>query len=634
MAAMEAFSAGEQFDSVLMDRDRFVAFSFCTADLLIELDPDRQVTFAAGAVRAILGCAPDEIVGKRIRTVVAAVDRVMVEELLNKMRDYGALEEALIRLRTEKGPTERLALSGYYLDELGGRFYLTLRRKVTKAIQLKDKDVDRDDETGLLRAANFVDIATEKLEELGDQYQLSTVQLDEADDLRSRLNIDQRAELQAAIGATLRANSAGGELAGDLGDDKFALIHHKSMDVGTLEKRIADQSKEIDPTGVGLIVHAAKVATENASAVSAEEATKALILAVKSLDELDGELDIEKLSQNLTSMVADTTRQMGEIRSVIDDGSFVTVFQPVVKLRDGSGHHFEALTRFDKNDLSLSPFKFIRMAEDVGLVEEFDLLTCQRALEHLVGETRTHSHLPIAVNLSGRSLNSDIFIDRLNGLLDGFENVRRRLMIEITETVRLKDFKRARSCIQDLRQKGHKVCLDDFGAGEMQIEYLKELEVDFVKIDGSYIQAAEKDPTQRVLLKAITGMCREMQVPTIAEMLEDRSMLPFLRDCGVLLGQGYLYGRPQPEPVYDQQAALENVGADGRGTTADMHMTVVGAGEQRDTSDDWRSLGGGGGEGRNAPTLTELARANRGGDRQKPGGGGSDAANGGTEMQW
>ena len=633
MSALEPFSAGEQLSSVLMDRDRFVAFSFCTADLLIELNEARAITFTAGAVRALLGVSPEEIVGCGMRMLVAAVDRVMVDETLNKMRDYGALEECLVRLRAKTGPTAKLSMSGYFLDEMGGRFYLTLRRKVTKAMVLKDDDVERDDETGLLRAASFVDIASDRLEELGDQYRLTTVQLKQGEDLRQRLNAEQKRELNSAIGSTLRANSAGGDLAGDLGDDKFALIHHKAMDVGTLERRIADQSKAVDPMGVGLIVEAARVASGEGDVVSAEEATKALILAVKSLDAFDGEMSLEKLSENLTSMVADTTRQMGEVRSVIDEGEFATVFQPVVRLADGAGHHFEALTRFDRTDLSLSPFKFIRMAEDVGLVEEFDLETCERALEHLVGERRVKSQLPIAVNLSGRSLNSDMFFERLTSLLDQYDSVRRRLMIEITETVRLNDFKRARNVVQALRKKGHKVCLDDFGAGEMQIEYLKELEVDFVKIDGSYIQAAEKDPTQRVLLKAITGMCREMQVPTIAEMIEDRRLLPFLQDCGVLLGQGFLYGRPQPEPTYDQRAAVAAAEASGTPAAEGPRMTMVGGGIQHGADGDWRSLGGDAAKrDADAPaSLSDLARQNRGerGDDHK-----SAANTTGTEMQW
>ncbi|MEM6491398.1 MAG: PAS domain-containing protein, partial [Pseudomonadota bacterium] len=181
MAVLEEYSAGERFDSVVMDRDRFVAFSFCTADLLIELDADKKISFTAGATKPMLGRGPEELVGKSMSSMVAAVDRIMADETLTKMRDYGALEEVLIRLRTAKGPTEKLAMSGYFLDELGGRLYITLRRKVTKAIIVKESDVDRDAESGLLKAASFVDVASEKLEELGDQYQMSTLELDGGD---------------------------------------------------------------------------------------------------------------------------------------------------------------------------------------------------------------------------------------------------------------------------------------------------------------------------------------------------------------------------------------------------------------------------------------------------------------------
>lgn len=635
MAALEEFSAGERFDSVVMDRDRFVAFSFCTADLLIELDAEKKITFAAGATRALLERSPEELVGKKMSSLIAAVDRIMGDETLNKMRDYGALEETLVRLRMAKGPTEKLAMSGYFLDELGGRFYLAFRRKVTKAIIVRENDVVRDDESGLLQAASFVDLASEKLEELGDQYQMTTLELSEGDALRSRLDKNKRRELQAAIGSTLRANSAGGDLAGDLGDDKFALIHHRDMDVTKLEERLVDQTKRVDPTGVGAVVHAARVATEQGGGISSEEATKALILAVKSLDAHEGGLDIEALSQNLTSMVADTTRQMTEVRSVIADGQFTTVFQPVVRLRDAGPHHFEALTRFDKTDLSVSPFKFIRLAEDVGLVAEFDLATCKRALEHLVGEKRTLSALPIAVNLSGRSLNSDEFTDSLSKLLGEFESVRRKLLIEITETVRLKDFGKARNYVESLRERGHKVCLDDFGAGEAQIDYLKELNVDFVKIDGSYIQAAQKDPTNKVLLKAITGMCREMKVATIAEMIEDEKMVPFLKDCGVLLGQGYLYGKPQPEPTLGENARAIDPGPSAAKAGEPGMKAIKGGANHPDYADAWSSVEGEPGAPADGPVLRSLSNPHmKAAPTMTPIGKPKDDKDKKTEMQW
>lgn len=550
MTTQGSLSAGMTVESALRDRDRFVAFSFCTSDILIELDVNARINFAAGATAMVAGYGPEKIIGRLITEIVAPADRILIEELIYRMRSYGTQEEGMVRLITARGNSQPLVLSGYFMEELGGRFYMSLRRQPTKNLIIRDDDVDRDDESGLLEANSFVEIASHRLEELnreGEHYQMSTLELEEAEKLRSRLDAKGKAELKAAIGSTLRANSAGGDLAGDLGEDRYAIIHHKDLDVSQLEKRIEAQTQKLDPTGVGIVVHAAHVAL-GSPGMSDDEATQALIYAIKALEKREGGINMQDLSENLADMVESTARQMAEVRSIIAAETFYTVFQPVVKLRSRSPHHFEALTRFEKDGAGVSPFEFIRLAEDVGLVCDFDLATCRRVLEHLEGKKRLLSDLPVAVNLSGRSLSTTAFMERLDALLEEYSSVRRLLLIEITETVRLKDFSMARNYVSELRHRGHKVCLDDFGAGEMQIDYLKELEVDFVKIDGSYILAAQRDQANRIMLKAITSMCREMKVATIAEMVEQEDLIPFLRECSVMLAQGYLFGRPQPEP--------------------------------------------------------------------------------------
>jgi len=100
--------------------------------------------------------------------------------------------------------------------------------------------------------------------------------------------------------------------------------------------------------------------------------------------------------------------------------------------------------------------------------------------------------------------------------------------------------------IQGLRQKGHKVCLDDFGAGATALPYIHKLDVDIIKIDGSHVRAALTGRKERATLKAIVSICRDIGVSTVAEMVEDESYLPILRQCGVEYGQGYYFGHPMP----------------------------------------------------------------------------------------
>ena len=149
--------------------------------------------------------------------------------------------------------------------------------------------------------------------------------------------------------------------------------------------------------------------------------------------------------------------------------------------------------------------------------------------------------------LSGRSLGSDAFIGALQGLLRSRSD-QSRLLFEITETMEIADLPRAERIIQDFRRAGHKVCLDDFGAGAASFPYLQAFTIDFVKIDGAYIGRMLETVRDHAILKAMVGLCRNLSIATIAERIETEAQAERLARLGVRYGQGFLFGRPAPTP--------------------------------------------------------------------------------------
>src|SRR5262249_37678626 len=101
--------------------------------------------------------------------------------------------------------------------------------------------------------------------------------------------------------------------------------------------------------------------------------------------------------------------------------------------------------------------------------------------------------------------------------------------------------------VSRLRQRGFRVCLDDFGAGSSSFHYLNSFPVDFVKIDGKYVKNAIDSPRDRAFLKAMAQLCHDLDTATIAEMIETDAQAQLMRDLGVGYGQGYLFGKPAPE---------------------------------------------------------------------------------------
>lgn len=255
--------------------------------------------------------------------------------------------------------------------------------------------------------------------------------------------------------------------------------------------------------------------------------------------------DISKvLSSDLNSELAEAAQRISLVKQTLETGQFDVAYQAIVSLASRKAHHFEALIRLHNSPVQMNPFEFVCFAEDVGLISDFDLAICQKVIERIKSAMSRGPVVPVAVNISGRSIDSEPFVDRLCALLSAHPEVHGSLMFEITETARISDLERANRAIRRLRADGYHVCLDDFGAGQSAFEYLRELEVDFVKIDGKYVVDATTSPKTRAFLVAMSGLCRDLGIATIAEFIEDEDTVNFLRECGVAYGQGYFFHKP------------------------------------------------------------------------------------------
>src|SRR5262249_23086266 len=191
-------------------------------------------------------------------------------------------------------------------------------------------------------------------------------------------------------------------------------------------------------------------------------------------------------------------------------------------------------------------YKYITFAEETGLINEFDIAMARKCVEWL--RKNRSDRVSIAVNISGMSVDNADYARQLHELLDADSWLNKFLVFEITESARVADLKKANTFVQALRNKGFHVCLDDFGAGAASFQYLSVLEVDVVKLDGSAVKNAMSAPKGRAFLKALTTLCKTMEVETIAEMVDSKEGLEFVRDCGVEYVQGFLFGKPDADP--------------------------------------------------------------------------------------
>jgi EAL domain-containing protein (putative c-di-GMP-specific phosphodiesterase class I)/GGDEF domain-containing protein len=539
----------EYIDTLKKERDRFVALAFCAADMLFEIDGTQTITYAAGATKALTGSEPHDVIGRQFIDLIDSAEQNYVAGRLDTLGSANRLEPMMVRLKGPKGPTPRLMLTGYHLPDLPGSFFFALRL-TSKDEALADKsDLRRDPETGLLNKDAFTEFAVQRIKDAeadGQDLKVTMVRLEEMSELRTRLDEESDRDLMRTLGRCFDQGAGNRDVAAKFDDENYGVLHDDSFDVDALRTRLENRLRDVDLNGVGIRVHSS-TAPADLKGAEPQDAIKALLYTINQYcADPSSEPAIKSLSENLDTLTADASAKMVEFREMVSADSFNAVFQPIVDLPTKAIHHYEVLARFS-GGLDRSPYELITFAENMGLICDFDFAMFRKVIGLLHGWRKKGKVMNLAVNLSGRSIENAAFVDALLKLLGKHDTLRKQISIEITESARIHDLVRVNGIIQSLRTAGHAVCLDDFGAGSAALKYLHALDVDIVKIDGAYIQQAHDDRKLRAFIKAIAGLCRELEIDTIAEMVEEEATVAFLIDCGIPYAQGYLYGKPSPD---------------------------------------------------------------------------------------
>jgi diguanylate cyclase (GGDEF)-like protein/PAS domain S-box-containing protein len=239
---------------------------------------------------------------------------------------------------------------------------------------------------------------------------------------------------------------------------------------------------------------------------------------------------------------------VARVTQATEDDRLELFFQPIVPLAETAGPAFHELTvrlRDDTGEL-VAPTEFIPAAERYNVMSAIDRWVVERAIALLHERQRAGKALPLlAVNLSGTSLNDQSFVDFVLQSV-GEPAIAAALCFEITETAAVTSLSNARFLMSELKARGCKFSLDDFGTGVSSFVYLKSLPVDFLKIDGQFISHITQDPVNRSMVEAIAKVGRALGIATVAECVESEAVLKELRRIGVDYVQGFHLANPLP----------------------------------------------------------------------------------------
>jgi PAS domain S-box-containing protein len=247
------------------------------------------------------------------------------------------------------------------------------------------------------------------------------------------------------------------------------------------------------------------------------------------------------------------TEQKRELRNALLNHEFEIYFQPLVNLRSGTVTKAEALIRWRHPGLGMvSPAEFIPLAEDAGLIHEIGSWVFIECLDQaLKWRSQLHPDFQISVNLSPVQFKHSAYFDRWFNLIASAANTNNCLCVEITEGVLLDASAKTAQQLLRFREAGIEVAIDDFGTGYSSLAYIKRIEVDYLKIDRSFITNIAAESTDYPLVEAIIMMAHKLGLKVVAEGVETEAQLALLDSIGCDYIQGYYYAKPLPRAEFE-----------------------------------------------------------------------------------
>lgn len=247
-----------------------------------------------------------------------------------------------------------------------------------------------------------------------------------------------------------------------------------------------------------------------------------------------------------------------QIQHAIEKKEFILYYQPQIYLNTGEIKGFEVLIRWN-NPFSgfISPALFIPIAEETGQIFAIEKWIINNALKQKkILENKGYEHLDLSINLSSKTLMSNLNFHELEDILDENKVDYSHITLEVTETAIISDIEMAISRLLRLKRYGLKIALDDFGTGYSSLTYLKKMPIDTIKLDRSFVKSIEENDADTYIIKSILYLALDLKYNVVAEGIETEEQYRFLEKNNCESGQGFLMSKPVPiEDVYEK---LEN----------------------------------------------------------------------------
>lgn len=361
-------------------------------------------------------------------------------------------------------------------------------------------------------------------------------------------------ELLRQVAALLSKHVRGHDVLARLGGDEFGVLLLDCPQQPAL--RIAEEMRQSvrdyrfawndKMYAIGVSVGLVVVNSESESVERVLSAADTACYAAK--DGGRNQVHLYRSDQGEAALRHGEMRWVSRIHQALADDRFRLYVQPIVPTAGGTEHHEVLVRMLDRQGELVLPGAFIPAAERFNLMPEIDRWVISGVFT-LIAEYRDQlvdGGYRFAINLSGGSVSDRETLDFIVDKLDQYQIPGEMISFEITETAAIDNLSSAGHFIRVLKRYGCRFALDDFGSGLSSFAYLKNLPVDFLKIDGAFVKDMVQDPIDLAMVQAINQIGHVMQLETIAEFVENQAVFDRLREIGVDYAQGFGVARPVP----------------------------------------------------------------------------------------
>src|SRR3954447_22149927 len=429
--------------------------------------------------------------------------------------------------------------------------YDRLEQAVGELRELQDQlqhQASHDPLTGLANRALFSHQVREALEAgAGEEVAVMFIDLDDFKGVNDTLGHPVGDQLLKAVAARLVRSVRREDVVARLGGDEFAVLVRHAEHVERFAAELAERTLQAFslPVTCGDRVLSVSlsigIATSQHSRSHSEELLRDADVAMYEAKE-GGKRRFAIFTPAMRDAIVRRHDLKSELLRAIEDRELMLQYQPIVDISTGETVSVEALVRWNHRDRGrMPPAEFIPLAEDTGLIVPLGRYVLEEACARVA---ERHPDLQVQVNLSAIELEHPDLIATVSGVLERTGIAPERLVLEVTETLLVKDAVRGRDTLRQLRELGVQLALDDFGTGYSSLSYLRNLPLDTLKIAREFVEGLAISEHDAAFVRLIVGLAKTVGLKVVAEGIETRAQLDRLREIGCDLGQGFYFAAP------------------------------------------------------------------------------------------